>query len=462
MISVPNHRLRLSGSKWSLGLIALVLLVCFSACGKKNYPTSVPDFSEEPKKEEPVEVVEAEIDPSDAEVINETEADDDKPKKRYFNLAVLLPFNIPYNRLDIMTDSIAPKSNTAVEFYSGLQIALDELNDQGVYFNVDTYDTRNKKDQIESIVKNLEATKPDIIIGPIYNKHLKAVADFALENKIFVISPLAPASGSVYKNPYYVATNPGVQSHLEKIYQSMLAKFRNTPVTLISNYTPKDMALAKDFLDLNEIWYSDQARLNVKHLVYSHEWDEPKKNPVTGEKEEAFLLSQFDPEILTNPVVVTSLDEQFANKMLGHLTAISDTFNFTVYGMPNWPKFKSLDYDQLDKVNFHYTSAYFKNPIDSAQNAFKRKYRAKYHTLPSDIAARGFDLTYFLAKTLSEHGEHFHEHWEELDSKSVFSEYKFGSGHIEGSQMDMTRPDFIENKFLYMIEFENLLFQLAN
>lgn len=461
MISVPSHRLRLSGSKYPFVLLALLLVVCFSACGKKNYPTSVPDFSEKEVEEPPVEVVEEEVIPNEVEVGAQEPQEQEGPKKRYYNLAVLLPFNVQYNQLNIMNDSIAPKSNTAVEFYSGVQIALDELSAEGVYFNVDIYDTRNNKERIEAIVESLEVAKPDIIIGPVYNKHLSAVAEFALEHKIFVVSPLAPASSNIYKNPYYIAMNPGVPSHLEKIYNNMLGKFRNSTVTLISNYTEKDLALARKFMALNEIWYSDQSRLNIKHLTYSPAWDEQEKNPATGKEEDPFLLSQFSAEVLTNPVVVTSLDEQFANKILGHLTAISDTFNFTVYGMPNWPKFNSLDFDQLDKVNFHYTSAFFKNPLDSAQNTFGRKYRAKFHTLPSDIAARGFDVTYYLAQTLDEHGEKFHEKWDELNPKSIFSEYNFGPGYNKGSQMDINRPDFIENKFLYLIEFDNLNFQLA-
>ena len=70
--------------------------------------------------------------------------------KGYYNLAVLFPF-----RLDDLKDNKRYLSNQyAYDYFSGMQVARQQLKSEGILINLQAYDVGNEEDKILEMVNN--------------------------------------------------------------------------------------------------------------------------------------------------------------------------------------------------------------------------------------------------------------------------------------------------------------------
>lgn len=459
MISVQNRQLLSNGNKLIIAIIIMAIVLMTSACGasKKARVVIVPDFPDVVIKEDnkpttnnppkpttpPTNLPPKPIDPKPID----TKVDPPKPVNQSFDLAILLPFSADENEVFAESDSILEKSKIALEFYTGVNMALEELKDEHIGFNVKILDTGN--DPVKSQLATSQIPKgTDLILGPLYNKEVSPVADYGLKNKIPVISPLSPSPDNLIKNPYFITVNPSISTHLKKIYDHIIGVEKASKIYVLCDNDPKEIAMADELIAL--------AGTKVPGEAYS---PMPTITKLVCDGARACMESlQATLDLgVDNHIVVTSMKEMYVNKIVSILSNVDGTYPMKVYGMPNWYKFETLNLDMLNRIDFRYTNTFWKDEYESKSKEFDAKYKAMYNAYPSDIAVKGYEITKYFGKMLATYNTDFIKHFDQQPSNGNFQKFQFGLGFSTPNKT-ITNPDYIENKHLYMIGYQN--FQL--
>jgi len=470
MTSVPNHRQLLNGSK--LLILLIVVLNVFSACeflriqpARKPYdPTkdrdirSVDDIEEKEKAEDELNTEEDEnseeldtvavkpaidnpldslledtlaIIPIDTFFTDEDFAKTDKGfEKTDFTFAILLPFksNDFYNASE--QDTILQQSKTAIELYEGMIIGMEQLTGLGINIDAHPFDTENSEATTENIVSQLYNYSLDLIVGPVYNKNLRLVAEYAKTNNIYLLSPLSPSNSITEENPYFIQVNPTIDSHSSKMATYINNNFLGANIISIVRNKDQEMNLAGIFEAIN----------GATKVVVNADIE---------------LETYLDTE-RSNVVVVPSFNELFVNETLRRLNILSQTYNITVFGMPNWlDKMETIDYDYLENLNYHFTGDFYVSEENEYHSAFYDAYVERFKTKPTKNAYKGFDMIIYFGRMLAE-GTELSAHFENPAEKGIYNDFYLQPSYFK-NQLDTF--DFFENKFVHLLKLQDYKIQ---
>jgi hypothetical protein len=115
--------------------------------------------------------------------------------------------------------------------------------------------------------------------------------------------------------------------------------------------------------------------------------------------------------------------------------------------MPTWDimKFKEPEFKGMQ---IYYSSPYFNDKNDAYSHYITDYFKRVYKSRPSDMAFKGFELTWYFVKQLSDKGVYFNGSIND-PSKKVFSNFNYQPVYLkEGA----TTPDYFENKNIYIIQ----------
>jgi hypothetical protein len=121
-------------------------------------------------------------------------------------------------------------------------------------------------------------------------------------------------------------------------------------------------------------------------------------------------------------------------------------------GMPNWDGFASwTKKDAFKNFPIYFTSPYYNDKSDDHSKMLQNNYSKNYKGKPSDMAYKGFELTWLFTKMLSKYPGNLTGHLNEKEFK-IFNDYNFQPVYLK---KENEKPDYIENKHLYFIRILN-------
>jgi len=150
-----------------------------------------------------------------------------------------------------------------------------------------------------------------------------------------------------------------------------------------------------------------------------------------------------------NVIIAGSVDENFGRNLATAAAQLSKTLPVTVVGMPTWEGIKDLylkpEYKTLPII---YSTSFFNNTVDAWSISFEEAYKKKTYSKPTDLAYKGFEITWKFVNLLLKYDSTLIQH---LDDKSfnMLTEYDFKP--IQWSKTS-TGPDYYENKRVYLIK----------
>src|SRR3984893_16393081 len=97
--------------------------------------------------------------------------------------------------------------NPGLEFYEGLELAMDSLRKTGVPFDITVYDTRSTSRTIEQMLEEPAFSKMQLIIGHVTVAELRTLANAARNREIPFINVNFPNDGGITGNPEFVILN---------------------------------------------------------------------------------------------------------------------------------------------------------------------------------------------------------------------------------------------------------------
>jgi ABC-type branched-subunit amino acid transport system substrate-binding protein len=411
MTLVRNHRPQLSGNKWLIVFLALIV----GACSPKLRPAPQPSVktTEKPIPEEKKPVIEVSAKTSVISLILPLGLDH-------------AAFKQAYSAADLN------KANMSIEYYQGFKLALDSLAGIGANYKLQIFDSKDDAAQAHSLALNPQIRNGDLIVGPIFPEDVKAFTSVLTGARKPIVSPLSPASPATFNNPNLVTMTPPLEYH---------AKGAATYIT--NRIKPKKVfILNSGFSD--EKLYTTPFKRTVDSLS-------KRKIQVISTTIVRGNLTPLIPQLSAtdqNIFVVPSTKQAFLLVILHSLDTLSKKYPVTVFGHPNWEKFTFLNAAQLQRLKTHITSTDNINYKSGQTNMFLRSYRRAYHTEPTDFAIKGFDQGMYFGELLAKDDKGF-KNPEQVDYTGIHNGFHFikkpGQGWIN-THVDILRYENFDLK----------------
>ncbi len=295
-------------------------------------------------------------------------------------IAIMLPFKLNKVNVDSVADTKAfikrdLSAKISLDFYSGALIALDSLQKLGVNLEVDVYDTKNMKSELNSILRENDFSTTNAVIGPLMADNFNTVAS-ALENKnVIAVSPIIKKV-NIGNNVFQ--SRPSDEALKNKIISHFKADSTANIVIVTDIKNKVASTTFKNQFKGATLVTSRTDRKTKKDAYYVFEQDlvsvlKPGKNVV--------FLQTKDDGYVSN---VSSILNSLITDDLKIILATTD---------------KSKAFDDEDVSNDHLSNLSFTFPSVSkminveGENSFVNLYKSKYKETPNAYAVRGFDVT---------------------------------------------------------------------
>ena len=372
--------------------------------------------------------------------------------KDTYRIALMLPLYLDKN--DIMRKKRAkddppkvyPKSIIGLEFYQGVMLALDSLGRQGHKVVATIYDTEKDTSRIKEFMKDPNLPHTDLIIGPLYRSNLMMIRQYAIENKIHMVSPFIATNRILIGNEYISKVKPAVQSTVEEIARYVFAEFikdnnmslETKNVILVHNSDAGEKMLCELFKQKMAQFLGASDRTGMM--------TEPKIKVVDYLNREMQAVEEALSVADSNILVILSRDQIFVNKIIAKLHRKYEDYSIVVFGLPVWQHFRNLEAKVLLDLQVHIASAEYVDYHSPTVKMFISSFYKKYKVYPSKYAFEGFDAVYFYIQMLKEYGHRFSSYLPEakirsLKATSHYEKIGVGSGY--------------ENKRIFILKYED-------
>lgn len=393
MISAQNRLLPLSGNKF-LGYFIIPLL--FISCGafKKAQKTEWPE-------DEEIVVV----NPDKGEDKGDDKPNDDKPKeddkdeetkvyssvmfkgqsykvpqhKDNFNIAVLLPFHS-----DASNSSVDKRrASIMLEYYQGIQLAINKGNELGSKFTIHFFDTDNDTTKLKTILKKPQMETMDLILGPTDEVQVKIAAYFARKREIPLFSPLTTVSDLWSNNPYIFNLNPSDEMQAKAFLEYFKKKHKGEKLLIVRDGKRFDRGFGAALVEV-----CIAQKINFSKIAYNKytKWAD-----FLGPDKTVVLLTAEDKTALT--YIVTGL--------------LSKANNVTLMGSDKWMEYSSVDFGQWQKLKVTFLSTNKAQVVNDKSRYVIDNYRLNYKDDPSWYTYMGYDQMLFALEALDAFGGYF-------------------------------------------------------
>ena len=282
-----------------------------------------------------------------------------------------------------LNDTIAPATNF-MDFYAGSLLAVNKLKESGVTLKVNLIDRLQYK-SIDDIVASGKLDGKRFIIGPVISSDIERLLELT-EGKSIIVSPMDPqAERLIEGNPNHFQIPPTSQAQQKNTVNLFVRKCTEgcNPIIIYEKGT-KDTALVE----------MAKGALEEKGIAYTTF----TYGLLEGREILEQMLAQMKPES-QNMVFVPSTSEAFVSDVVRNLNLLytnpveENRRNITLFGLPKWRNFESIEVDYFHRMNLHLSLPYYVDYSNPAVKDFLMKYRALYNNEPTSFAFQGYDIT---------------------------------------------------------------------
>lgn len=301
-----------------------------------------------------------------------------------------------------------------VEYYEGLLIAVDSLKRTGTSIDLYTYNSGPENASLNAILGKDGMKDMDIIFGPLYQQHIKPLADFTKKNDIRLVIPFTSKDNTVFRNPSVYQINTPQSYLYSEVYDHFVRQFPNANVIFIeaSQGTKDKVEFIKGL--------KDELRnysIPMKSL----------KEDATVESLKAALRADRE-----NIFIPTSDSNMTLIKILPQLTLLirdQPESRVHLFGYPKWQTYTKDHLEAFFELDTYFYSSFYTNNLLPAAINFTKNYRRWYG---KDMDERypkfgmlGFDTGYFFLKGLSYYGSEFEKNTQGLNLTPIQTGFKF-------------------------------------
>lgn len=333
-------------------------------------------------------------------------------------------------------DKTFPKFlNPGIEFYQGVQWAIDSLQKKGAPLEVFIYDSRSQKIPLAQRLNNAELNDAQMFIAHGTSADVRILATEAQRRKIPLISATFPNDAGITNNPYLVILNSTLRTHCEAIYQ-YLQKYHSKDKIILFRKNGSQESQIRDY-------FSTVAKATANAPLTIEFVDIGNNFSVNA------FTSHLD-STQRNICIAGSLDENFGNNLLQQLSSMSESYPITIVGMPTWDAF-NFSRPEFKKTEIIYTTPFNYQRSGGLSGHLNSIFEETINSRPTDMFFRGYETMLRFGLLL-------------LDTKKDVSSNLTRKGNFVFTQFDIQPVflnkstmtlDYFENKKLYFIKHSN-------
>lgn len=328
------------------------------------------------------------------------------------NLALILPFN-----LDASSTNDNKKQMRSVEFYEGVLMAVDEIQQAGRHVKVQAYDMGSQP--LFDILSKPDIHQADLIIAPIEENDVRQVALWGESAGTPVISPFTYSASMAETFSHLIQINPAMSMLYSQLTRDVIDRFKGRTFIFVTDQMGNQKsdpypALLKDALRRASVPYCDLAYHTPEQLMAC--------DSILGLKDEDLVFVPVTPQPEAMRRMFSGLqhvkilrDARYEQAIeQGASPADVHKANLSVLGYPEWmlstQEFISYFYD-LDVYMF---SKFYANPFSPELNQFYVNFRQWFGKEPMPLAPKyallGYDVAKYFLQELGRHGSHVEEY----------------------------------------------------
>jgi len=331
--------------------------------------------------------------------------------------------------------------NPGLEFYEGIQLALDSLSKEKNQLEVFVYDTKSATKSISEQLNEMDTV--GLIIAYSSAQENWQFANAARQRKIPYINANLPNDGSITDNPYFVLLNSTLKTHVEGIYRFLQKNYATSPIILFRKKGILEDMINGYFTEFSKTTVSTPLTIKVVEITDSFNIKQVV-NPLDSNK--------------TFVCISGTLDDFFNRKMALQLAAIYKIYKTTMIGMPTLENIsKDFTRSEFKGPEFIYSTPFYNSRTDKISNSINDYFSANMYARPSDMVMRGYETAWRFSKLLLKYKD-------ELSSNLTKKEFNvFREFDIQPVLNKQTNTlDYFENKKLYFIKSQDGLIKVVN
>ena len=327
--------------------------------------------NEDIKNTEQDEMVELEITSLDSIYIQK------KKRNNKLNISVLLPFrssNLNFNSIKEVESLLVDRNlyTIALDLYSGILHAINDLKKMGISINLNVFDTDNSLNKILEISNSEKIRNSDLIIGPLLPRNFETFSAIDFLEGIPKVFPLSNLPIKILKGVIQTVTP-------RNLLREKMIEYLNINIDR----------------DENIVIIADSLNLDIKNKLTSIFPNSIKIKPEFEGYVLPELLDSLLVDSLPNKVIVESeiftLVSSIVSQLNSQITPERDVRLYTTYKGNQYDD-PSIDIKNLGDLRFTYPSISKKIRSDSITD-FKENYKDLFGSLPNSDVVRGYDIT---------------------------------------------------------------------
>ncbi len=280
-----------------------------------------------------------------------------------------------------------------IEFYEGILLALDHLEQQGVGVELNVVDvSENTVAAVEQAFTSHNVAQSDVLVALLFRDCFDRAAQLAQEAGIYIVNPMATRSGICAENPYVVKMQPSVKGQIHLMLNNMKAERPNAHLYIIHSGEASEKEVRE------ELKQQLGERKDIRYTLFN--WNQNAK-----------LVSTIKATPNCN---VVSIYSDKNDKMRFHVSTLLNRLSAikkdspTLYTLTDWTtEFNDVDFAQLQQLNYHTYSLSWDMTNETHVN-FLKAYRERFAAEPvTQLAAIAYDLTLYIASGLAHKGTDF-------------------------------------------------------
>lgn len=315
-----------------------------------------------------------------------------------------------------------------LEFYNGMQLAIDSLNAENAPIEVLFYDSKSSSTSLQELVAQEEFQSVSLIIASFTNRNeIKPLADFAFEKNIPLISSTFPNDGGTTANPFFALVNPTMNTHIEGIYHYVHKNFPIENILLMRKRGIMEDMIQSILQNANKKTIGIPLKLKTIELTDNFTSKQVTENLDSSKK---------------SIIIFGTLNENFSLQLSKVLSSLKN-YQTILIGMPTWDGIKDIG----KGLEIIYSSPYNFSKTDKLMLRLSEKYKTKYAGRPTEMVLKGYESMFHFSKLLMKHGKDLINQLSDKEF-TLFNQFDFQSIKVK---KENTLPDYLENKKLYFI-----------
>ena len=324
--------------------------------------------------------------------------------------------------------------NPGLEFYEGIQFALDSLNKENSQLEVFVFDTRSTKTLLQEQLNELDSV--GLIIAHANAQENWVLADEARIRKVPYINVNLPNDGGITNNPYFVMLNPSLRTHVESVYRYLQKYFPLNAITVLRKKGQMEDLIKTYVEDFSKSTVSVPLKLNYVDLA------------------DSFSLKQLQPFLDSNrhnTFFAASLDENFNRRLITQLVLAGKQYKTSIIGMPTLDNFeKDFSKPEYKGPEIIYGHPFYNSKMDKVSTQINNYFSTKMYARPSDMVFRGYEVMWKYSKLLTQFKTDLSSNLSNKSNK-VFTDFDI-QPVLNKKTMTM---EYFENKKLYFLKWQD-------